>query len=168
MPEQSMTISPVIKETEVAAPAEVCFTTFVDRFATWWPPEHRIGDRTIVRFTIEPRIGGRCYDVDTAGGVCQWGTVLALEPPTRVVLAWHIQGDWTIDHDPARQSEIEVTFTAIDEDRTAVRLEHRDLERHGPGAAGVRSGIDGPGGWAGLLARFRDVAEGRPPSDLPR
>ncbi|GAC1571170.1 MAG: hypothetical protein NVS3B18_04090 [Candidatus Dormibacteria bacterium] len=157
----------VVREVVVAAPVETCFHTFVDDFAAWWPPEHHIGERTVTDFRIEPRVGGRCYDVDTEGGLNHWGTVLALDPPTRLVFAWHIQGDWSIDHDPARQSEVEVTFAALAADRTAVRLEHRCLERHGGGAAGVHQGIDGPGGWGITLARFGDVAEGRPPRPLP-
>jgi uncharacterized protein YndB with AHSA1/START domain len=161
------TVPPVIREVVVAAPVDSCFTTFVEGFGTWWPPEHHIGDRTVVDVLIEPVVGGRCYDVDTDGGQCHWGTVLAIEPPHRLVLAWHIQGDWTIDHDPAHQSEIEVTFTALDARRTELRLEHAHLERHGDGADGIRHGVEGAGGWPFLVARFADVAEGRPPRPLP-
>jgi len=154
------TVDPVVREIVVGAPIEDAFKTFVNGFGTWWPPEHHIGDRTIVEFRIEPAIGGRCYDVDTDGGENHWGTVLALEPPTRFVFAWHIQGDWSIDLDPARQSEVEVTFAVVGPGRTAVRLEHRNLERHGGGAAGVHAGVDSPGGWSGTLRRYADVAEG--------
>jgi uncharacterized protein YndB with AHSA1/START domain len=159
--------APVVRRVVVASPVETCFTTFVDGFGRWWPPEHHIGDRTIVEFHIEPRAGGRCYDVDTDGGECQWGTVLVYEPPARVVLAWHVQGDWTIDLDPARQSEVEVTFRTRGPERTEVRLEHRELDRHGGGAQGVRDGVDSPGGWGGILSRFLDLAEGRAPRPLP-
>lgn len=166
MPEHATALAPVVRDIVVAAPVETCFRVFVDDFASWWPPEHHLGERTIETFRIEPTVGGRCYDIDTEGGECQWGTVLALEPPTRLVLAWHIQGDWTIDHDPARQSEVEVTFTPAGPERTAVRLEHRHLDRHGSGAAGVQHGVGGSGGWSGLLLRFADVAEGRVPRPL--
>jgi uncharacterized protein YndB with AHSA1/START domain len=165
MPE--VTVPSVIREILVAAPIETCFTTFVDGFATWWPPSHHIGDRTVVDFRIEPMVGGRCYDVDTEGGECHWGTVLTLERPTRVVFAWHIQGDWTINLDPLRQSEVELTFVAVQPEQTTVRLEHKHLERHGGDAVGVHDGIDGPGGWTVLVNRFGDVAEGRPPRELP-
>jgi len=77
------TIAPVVRELAVAAPPDVCFTTFVDRFDAWWPHEHHLGeDRTIVSFHIEPQVGGPCYDVDTDGREIVWGTVLAYEPPT--------------------------------------------------------------------------------------
>jgi uncharacterized protein YndB with AHSA1/START domain len=166
MTEPTVTLEPIVREVVVAAPIDTCFHTFVHGFGTWWPPEHHIGDRTVVEFRIEPEVGGRCYDVDTDGGVSHWGTVLALEPPERLVLAWHIQGDWTVDHDPALQSEVEVRFTALEDARTSVRLEHRNLERHGSGAAGLQAGVGGSGGWTGILQRFADVAEGRAPRPL--
>jgi hypothetical protein len=83
------------------------------------------------------------------------------------VLAWHIQGDWSIDLDPGRQSEVEVTFTAVDDGKTSVRLEHRNLDRHGDGAPGVHAGVGSPGGWSVIIERFGDVVEGRPPRPLP-
>jgi uncharacterized protein YndB with AHSA1/START domain len=164
----AITVPPIVRHVDVAAPVDTCFRVFVHEFASWWPPEHHLGeDRTITGFVIEPFAGGRMYDIDADGGECQWGTVLAIDPPDRLVFAWHIQGDWTVDLDPARQSEAEVTFTAIDETRTAVHMEHRRLERHGAGAPGVAQGVSGEGGWTVLLGRFADVAEGQPPRPLP-
>ena len=115
---------------------------------------------------VSAGVGGRCYDVDSEGVECQWGTVLAHEPPTRFVLAWHIQADWTIDLDPELQSEVEITFESLGPERTNVRLEHRQFERHGSGGADLREGVAGAGGWGALLERFVDVAEGRPPRAL--
>lgn len=159
--------TPVARERVVNAPIDTCFRVFVDEFASWWPPEHHIGDeRTITTFQIEGFVGGRCFDVDTDGGTCQWGTVLEIDRPHRLVLAWHIQGDWTIDLDPARQSEIEVAFDALDATTTRVRLVHDHLERHGAGAIGVRTGIDSAAGWTVLIGRFGDVAEGLSPRPL--
>jgi uncharacterized protein YndB with AHSA1/START domain len=155
------TIAPVVREVVVKAPPEVCFTTFVERFDTWWPHEHHLGeDRTIVSFHIEPQVGGPCYDVDTEGGECVWATVLAYEPPTRLVLAWHIQGDWTtVDGDLEHSSEVEVTFTPEADGRTRVRLEHGRLERHGAGGENIASSVSAEGGWGMLLGLFAEVAE---------
>ena len=159
---------PVVRAATVHAPAATCFEVFVDRFGDWWPPEHHIGeDRTIVTVRIEPQVGGRCYDVDTDGVECQWGTVLVLDRPDRLVLAWHIQADWTIDLDPAFQSEIEVTFTPLDASTTAVRLSHGELDRHRGGGRAMSHGVSGDGGWTFLVARYGDVAEGRVPRPLP-
>ena len=161
-------IEPVVRQLVVRAPAATCYRVFVDELTTWWPVEHHIGaDRTIVEFRVEPFVGGRCFDIDTDGGECHWGTVLALDPPDRFAFAWHVQGDWEIDHDPAHQSEVEVTFDAIDDATTDVKVVHRHLERHIRGAANVAAGVGSPGGWSGILVRFGDVAEGRPPTALP-
>src|SRR5262245_6454793 len=169
MADSTIVVAPVVRDLVVNADAETCFTTFVDGFATWWPTEHHLGDdRTIVDFRIEPFVGGRCYDIDTDGGECQWGTVLVHDAPGHFALSWHIQGDWTVDLDPSKQSEVHVTFVAIDDDHTSVHFEHRALERHGREYDGVRSAVDSPGGWSVLIGRFADVAEGKPARPVPR
>jgi uncharacterized protein YndB with AHSA1/START domain len=159
-------VDPGVREITVSAPIATCFDVFVNRLNAWWPPEHHVGQRDVVEFRIEPHVGGRCYDVDTTGGASHWGTVLTIDPPARFCFAWHVQGDWTIDRDPALQSEDDVTFTVIDDATTAVRLEHRHLERHRL-APSVAQGVASPGGWMGGLERFGDVAGGRPPRPLP-
>ncbi len=67
----------------------------------------------------------------------------------------------TVNLDPAMQSEVEVTFAAVDGESTAVRLEHRHIEHHGAGAEGLREAVDSPSGWHISLDRVLDVAEGR-------
>ncbi len=169
MTDQLATIEPIVRTVTVQAPADACFRTFVDRWADWWPREHHIGqDREITELHLEGRIGGRAYDVDTNGTECQWGTVLAYEPPARLVIAWHIQPDFTtIDRDVNRSSEVEVTFTAVDDERTEVRLVHGHLGRHGEGASSMHGSVgNDDGGWGFLIRRFADVAEGRPPRPL--
>jgi len=161
------TLAPVVRDVVVRAPVETCYRVFVEGLDTWWPREHHIGvDRTVAEFRIEPFVGGRCYDIDTAGGESVWGTVLALDPPRRFLFAWHVQADWTIDPDPSRQSEVEVTFTAVDAETTTVRLEHRGIERHGDGAPGMHTAVGGRGGWSSGLDRLSDVIEGPPPRPL--
>jgi hypothetical protein len=41
-----------------------------------------------------------------------------------------------------------------------VELEHRHLDRHGPGWESLRDGIDSDGGWPLYLARYSDLIEG--------
>jgi uncharacterized protein YndB with AHSA1/START domain len=170
MTDQLATVEPIVRTITVHAPPDVCFRTFVDRWADWWPREHHIGqDREITELYLEGKTGGRAYDVDTNGTECQWGTVLAYEPPTRLVIAWHIQPDFTtIDRDVNRSSEVEVTFTPMGDDRTQVRLVHGQLERHGDGAGSMRDSVGNEeAGWGFLIHRFADVVEGRPPRRLP-
>jgi uncharacterized protein YndB with AHSA1/START domain len=83
--------------------------------------------------------------------------VLAYEPPHRLLMSWDISPRWQIEADPARTSEWEVRFIAETENRTRVELEHRHLDRHGPGWEGERDGVAGDGGWPLYLRRYAEL-----------
>jgi len=90
-----------------------------------------------------------------------WGQVLACEPPHRIVVAWQITesgGAWVHDPDLSHASEFEATFRERPDGQTRVGLEHRYIERHGPGAAGIHTGVNGPGGWPGILENYAKAA----------
>jgi uncharacterized protein YndB with AHSA1/START domain len=80
--------------------------------------------------------------------------VLAYEPPSRVVFSWDISPQWQLESDPDNASEVEVRFIAEAADRTRVELEHRNLDRHGPGWEAVSEGVDGDQGWPLYLDRY--------------
>ena len=107
---------------------------------------------------IEPRAGGRWYEIGEDGTEMEWGKVLAWDAPDRVVLAWQLNAEWT--YDPDFETMVEVRFTE-DGDHTIVEFEHRDLERFGEKAEAVRgdyeSGMEG--GWAQLLAGFQRLVQ---------
>jgi uncharacterized protein YndB with AHSA1/START domain len=147
----------VRKSVVVEASVERAFQVFTDGFDTWWPRSHHIGASPMARAVIEGRVGGRCYGHCVDGTDCPWGTVTVWEPPRRFVFAWQITPDWKYQPDLGRASEVEVTFTA-DGSGTRVDLEHRNFQRHGEGAAAMRSGVDSPNGWGTLLKTFADAA----------
>ncbi len=103
---------------------------------------------------FEARIGGHIYDRAEDRSECRWARILAYEPPTRVVFSWDIGPTWQVESDPERASEVEVRFVAEGRDRTRVELEHRNIDRHGPGWEGVREGVDSDGGWPLYLTRY--------------
>jgi uncharacterized protein YndB with AHSA1/START domain len=110
---------------------------------------------------LEPRVGGRYYERGVDGSECEWGQVLAYDPPRRIVVAWQITAEgnaWIFDPDPSHASEFEVTFREQPDGQTRVELEHRNIGRHGPGAAGIQQGVGGPGGWPGILENYAKVA----------
>jgi uncharacterized protein YndB with AHSA1/START domain len=148
------TTESVRKSVTVAASPERAFEVFTTQMSEWWPRKsHHISDADEARAILEPREGGRWYEVDKDGVECDWGYVLAWEPPRRLVLAWQLTGEWK--YDPALVTEVELTFSA-DGDGTRVDLEHRDLDRYGDAAAQVRAAVSGEGGWSGLLQLFAE------------
>lgn len=111
------------------------------------------------RNIIEGRVGGRCYSEQLDNTECDWGSILVWDPPRRFVIAWQVTPDWNYEPDLAKSSEVEVRFTPEPEGFTRVDLEHRYFERHGVGADIMRTAIDHPGGWNGMLQLFRAEAE---------
>ncbi|MFI4975663.1 MAG: SRPBCC family protein [Caulobacterales bacterium] len=149
--------APVRKSITVKAPPQRAFEVFTTRFADWWPATHHIGASAYKTSVLEPRVGGRWYEIGEDGAECEWGDVLAWEPPGRLVLAWRISANWQYDHSVA--TELEVTFTGQPDGATRVDLEHRHLERLGEGAGTMREAFEGPGGWSGILAAYVAVVE---------
>lgn len=151
--------APVRKSIVVKASADRAFRVFTDGIDTWWPRAHHIGKSPMTKAIIEGRTGGRCYSEQEDGTECDWGSILVWDPPRRFVLAWQVTPDWQYEPDLARSSEVEVRFTPEPGGLTRVDLEHRYFERHGAGYEAMRSGVDQPGGWSGLLQLFKDRAE---------
>jgi uncharacterized protein YndB with AHSA1/START domain len=141
----------------VAVPVEEAFRVFTASFDTWWPREFHIGRPAMAEAVLEPRVGGRWYERGVDGSECDWGRVLAWEPPHRLVVTWQINGDWQYDPDPERASEVEVRFTPDGLERTLVELEHRLIHRLAGGQA-LHDGIAQGGGWKMLLDRFAEAA----------
>jgi uncharacterized protein YndB with AHSA1/START domain len=147
----------VTKSVTVNAGRDRAFSVFTAKFFTWWPASHHIGAAEMADAVIEPHEGGRWYERGVDGVECEWGRVLVYEPPNRVVLSWHLQGDWSYDPDPAKASEVEVRFVEEAPDRTRVELTHRHLDRHDEQEK-VRVGVDSPNGWVGILAAYAEAA----------
>jgi hypothetical protein len=145
----------VRKEITVEATQQTAFEVFTARMVEWWNPSHSIGGQGFVELVLEPHEGGRWFERDADGVECQWGKVLTWAPYDRVVLAWQIGADWAFD--PDLVTEVEIRFVVAGPTTTRVELEHRNLERFGDAAVEVRSQLDAPEGWAGLLRRFAEA-----------
>jgi uncharacterized protein YndB with AHSA1/START domain len=154
----SMTESAVRKSVTVSAPIDKAFRVFTDGLDTWWPRTHHIGTADMARAVLEGKEGGRWYEIGTDGSECEWGRVLAWDPPARLVLAWQLNQEWQFD--PRLVTEVEVRFTAEAPGRTRVDLTHRLLDRYGDAQDEMRAQFESEGGWTGLLDRFARAAEG--------
>ena len=147
-------ITVVRRQVVVNAPQAKAFAAFTERLGEFKPPEHNLLAAPIAETVFKPRAGGHIYDRAEDGSECRWARVLAYEPPDRVVFSWDISPQWQIEPDPDRTSEVEVRFVPESPDRTRVELEHRHLDRHGPGWQSVAEGVGGDQGWPLYLARY--------------
>jgi uncharacterized protein YndB with AHSA1/START domain len=147
----------VRKSVTVEAPPGKAFDVFTTGFGRWWPASHSIGKSALTTAVIEPKAGGRWYEIGEDGSECDWGEVLAWEPPSRVTLAWRIGADWR--YDPALLTEVDVRFVALGENATRVELEHRLLENMGEAAEAARQTFESEHGWGGILDGY--AAEAR-------
>ena len=148
--------APVRRSIFVKTSPEHAFKVFTAGFDRWWPRTHSVGASPQKAALMEPRAGGRWYEVGEDGSQTQWGTVMIWEPPHRLVLVWSVDADWK--YDPELHTEVEVRFTP-EGDGVRVDLEHRNLEAFGQRAEEVRAKIDNPNGWGGLLKMFAADAE---------
>ncbi|HYZ90968.1 MAG TPA: SRPBCC family protein [Actinomycetota bacterium] len=147
----------VHKEITVDVPVERAFEVFAAVDA-WWIREHHNGPGELEEVVVEPREGGRCYNREVGGNEVEWGKVLAWEPPTRLVLGWQLNAQWT--YEPDFVTEVEVTFAPESEQSTRVVLEHRNLDRYGDAAQEIFESLDSDGGWGGSLASFANATRG--------
>jgi uncharacterized protein YndB with AHSA1/START domain len=149
------TLAPVRKSILVATDPQSAFEVFTDGLDRWWPRKASIGEAPMRRVGIEPRLGGRWYEVGQDGSEATIGKVLAWDPPRRFVVSWDVSCRWKSDGAPG--SEVEVRFIK-EASGTRVELEHRLFERMEPEAgASMRKDVDG--GWPGMLDHFKAEVE---------
>jgi uncharacterized protein YndB with AHSA1/START domain len=141
-------LPPVVKSLVVARSQADAFRIYTDEISMWWP-KHKfsIGAENVASVALEGRVGGRIFERWHDGSEKLWGTVIAWEPPARLVYTWHVATD------PEHTSEVELRFAALGANRTRVTLEHRHWERmSGERAAAVRENYDN--GWQVVLYEF--------------
>jgi uncharacterized protein YndB with AHSA1/START domain len=148
------TAAPVRTQVVVEAPIRRAFDVFTQDMMSWWPADHHLLEGELTEMVFEARAGGRIYDRNADGGEFTWARVLAYEPPDRLVFSWDITPQWQLETDPSRASEVEVRFVAETPQRTRLELEHRNIDRHGPGWQAVAEGVADDAGWPLYLARY--------------
>jgi uncharacterized protein YndB with AHSA1/START domain len=137
---------------------DAAFELFTDRFSDWWPKDsHHIADADAADVFLEPRAGGRWYERAEDGAECDWGTVLEVDRPKRILLAWQLTPEWKYDADRSNATLVEVTFNA-EESQTRVTLTHSGFEVHGEAGAAMRESVGGDGGWAQLMELYKNAA----------
>ena len=152
---QIITPASIRRSVEVKVPPARAFAIFTAEASRWWLKTHSISTTKspIKDVVIEPRAGGRWFERGEDGSECDWGKVLAWEPPTRLLLAWQINADFK--YDPTLLTEVELRFTGAGSG-TLVELEHRLIERMGERGVGMRDAFTR--GWSLLLESFAQHA----------
>lgn len=148
--------APVRKNLLVKTSPERAFEVFTEGMSRWWSKQYSINRGSPIKeVVVEPRVDGRWYEIGEDGSSCQWGKVLAWEPPSRLMLAWQITPDFR--YDPDIVTELDIRFTSEGEG-TRVSLEHR-LDGYGAAAADMFQVFDAPNAWMGMLESFAQVIE---------
>lgn len=148
-----MTDSDVIQRTLLLPVSEKeAFDTFTRELGTWWPREYTWSRDQLIEIVMEPRQGGRTFEVGPDGVQRDWGRVLAWEEPRRVVFTWQISPTREPIAEVSDASEVEVRFTAESSTKTRMELDHRHFERHGDGAVHYRVAMDAA--WPKILERY--------------
>jgi uncharacterized protein YndB with AHSA1/START domain len=149
-------IAPVRKSIRVNASPTHAFEVFTSGLGRWWPRDKGIGKMPMKAAVMEPRLGGRWYELAEDGTETNVGKIIVWEPPHRFVMTWDINSQWKPD--TTIGSEIEVKFIPDGGNATRVELEHRKFEQMGAEQGEtMRNAVDG--GWPGMLERFKTEAE---------
>jgi putative hydrolases of HD superfamily len=151
------TIPPLHATVTVKLPVDQAFDRFTAGLSGWWPREYTWSQDTLQDIGMGSAPGAMCYEIGPGGFHCDWGRVLAWEPPRRLLLAWQISPHREPEPNPARASEVELRFDPEEERSTRVSLTHHAFERHGEGGAEYREALAEPRGWPRILARYANI-----------
>jgi uncharacterized protein YndB with AHSA1/START domain len=144
----------VVVETDPAT----AFAVFTEETDLWWRrgPQFRIGGTSPGTIAFEPRAGGRLFEsyaTDAGERVREIGTILAWEPPARLVFEWR-----NANFAPAEVTEVEVRFERARRG-TRVTIEHRGWAALRPDHP-ARHGLDAPAFVAMLGMWWSDLLTG--------
>jgi uncharacterized protein YndB with AHSA1/START domain len=140
----------VRKSLHVAVPVDRAWAVFTERLNDWWPVRsHSIEKERVQELVLEGRAGGRMFERSVDGEEGYWGTVVAWEPPRRLVVSWRV------NLERPEPTEWEVRFEAEGEG-TRVEFEHRGFERY-EDAAEAAAGYTK--GWDVVLGKFAEAVE---------
>ena len=144
----SLVMEAVRKTVMVDCVVEEAFRVFTSDAMSWWPLDsHTIHGTEVAEIVFDGREGGEVYELTADGRKGHWATVLAWEPPGRLVLAWNILAREAVP------TEVEVRFLP-EGDRTRVELEHRGWEAIAEDAPAKRGSYDT--GWDHVLGVYED------------
>lgn len=132
------------------------FLRFSREMRNWWPKRYSWSGEMLQDMTIANETGGFCTEIGPYGFRCDFGRVLEIDPPRRIVFTWQIGPNREPVPDPSKASEVEVTFSEI-AGGTRVTLTHRGFSNHGAGAQQYLEAMRSEQGWPLILQRFAEA-----------
>ena len=96
---------PIVFERTLPLAREAAFDLLVDQIGDWWPRELTFSRDPAADLSIEPVAGGACTERLPGGSRLVWGTVLSIERPLYLRLAWQISFDRKPVPDPAASDD---------------------------------------------------------------
>ena len=143
----------VEKAVTVNVPVERAFEVFTAEIGTWWPLRtHAVDTERSETVILESQVGGRLYERAPSGEEHLWGTVVAWEPPSRIVYSWHPgRGEETAQ-------EVTITFSA-EGPGTRVEVRHTGWEKLGDDIEEAVASYDM--GWDTVMGLYADAADPR-------
>lgn len=141
----------VEKSVTVSVPVERAFEVFTAEIGTWWPLRtHAVDTERSETVVMEGRVGGRLFERTPTGEEHVWGTLVAWEPPNRIVYSWHPgRGEETAQ-------EVEITFSPEGEG-TRVDIRHYGWEKLGDRLEETIASYNE--GWDKVIAVYARAAE---------
>ena len=104
-------------------------------------------------------MGGACFEERGRRQPRVWGTVLAFDRPSHIVLAWQITPDRMPEQNEAAASRVDVRFSPGEGGVTNVLLVHRDFFRHGEGWEKYREQMASKQGWPTIIDHYAKAVE---------
>ncbi|GAB4531218.1 MAG: hypothetical protein Tsb0019_32990 [Roseibium sp.] len=144
-------------ETLLDLPRDRAFALFVDRPELWWSSPFREAGEAQVEVGIEPFPGGGCYEIDENGRRI-WGTVLSIEAPLYIRLAWQVTQDGEEVADPATASRVMVNFRQSG-NSTRLEIIHSEFLRHGEAGVDYQNRMQGETGWPRIIEQLKTAAK---------
>ncbi|GAA0778011.1 hypothetical protein E1180_17425 [Roseibium denhamense] len=136
-------------------PRDEAFELVVDNLETWWTsPFEEAGPMDA---GIEPFAGGVCYEIGSSGRRRIWGTVLSMQKPLYIRLAWQVSAGKEQIPDPATASRVMISFRAVGQ-ATRIEIIHSEFLRHGQDGADYLSEMRGRNGWPRMIANLKQAA----------
>jgi uncharacterized protein YndB with AHSA1/START domain len=146
MPEKEQSQKAIRQSVRVDCPIDDAFRLFTDGFGAWWPLSlYSVGGSEAEECVIEPWVGGRVFERSRSGEECDWGSIIAWDPPRRLSFTWDPGGIG----DASQTVDVEFEVEA---DGTLVTLTHTGWAGAGVAVCAVPGECAGM--WAAVLTQF--------------